>query len=417
MGYISGYFGVHVALTDLAVRRAKPREKPYKLFDGNGLYLHVVPSGARRWRFKYKFLGTEKLMGLGVYPEISLKEARELHAEARKLVRANIDPITSRRDERRHAIQKIESTFEAVAKEWHDQQRGRWTADHADRVWVSLKNNVFPELGRKPVAEIRAQDVIRILRHIEQRDALDVASRALQRTAAVLRYAVHTGRIEHNPAGDLRGVLKTRKVQHRPAMKAEELPEFLRKLDDYTGEPITAIALRLLLLTFVRPGELRGARWSEFDLEKSEWRIPAERMKMREEHLVPLSHQAMKLLGSLVPISGGRELLFPSRNGQGKPMSENTLTFALYRMGYHKRATAHGFRATASTILNEHGFRPDVIERQLAHAERNKVRAAYHRSEYLAERRKMMQWWADFLDTCTVGSKVIPLRARRRSRK
>lgn len=408
--------GVHLALTDTSIRRAKPRQKPYKLFDDKGLYLHVHPNGSRRWRLKYYVLGKEKLMGLGVYPETSLKDAREKQAVARKLVQSNIDPVTARREEKRRAIQIAETTFEVIAKEWHNHQRGRWTPDHADRVWASLKKNVFPALGRTAVAEIRPHDVIGVIRHIEQREALDVAARVMQRTAAVLRYAVHTGRIEHNPAADLRGVLKTRKVQHRPAMNAEELPEFLRKLDEYKGEPITAIALRLLLLTFVRPGELRGARWKEFNLERAEWRIPAERMKMRQEHLVPMSHQAMKLLGDLVPISGGRELLFPSRNGQDKPMSENTLTFALYRMGYHKRATAHGFRATASTILNEQGFRPDVIERQLAHAERNKVRAAYHRSEYLGERKAMMQNWADFLDGVKTNDKVVSLKSGRRGR-
>jgi len=252
--------------------------------------------------------------------------------------------------------------------------------------------------------------VLEVIRAVEFRGALDVASRILQRTSAVFRYAIQTGRATYNPAADMQGVLKTRKVDHRAAISQTELPDFLKKLDSYSGDPVTKLALRLIVLTFVRTGELRGARWEEFDLDQGEWRIPAERMKMRAPHIVPLSGQALAVIEELKPLTGQFDLLFPSQRDQRRPISENTLLYALYRLGYHKRATVHGFRALASTILNETGFRPDVIERQLAHAERNKVRAAYHRSEYLEERRKMMKWWGTYIESTAKDRKVVPLR-------
>ena len=248
-----------------------------------------------------------------------------------------------------------------------------------------------------------------VLRKVESRDALELASKTLQRCSAVFRFAIQTGRAEYNPVTDLKGALKTRKVIHRAALSRADLPEFLTKLSAYDGHMQTRLALNLVVLTFVRTGEIRGARWDEFDLDRAEWRIPAERMKMRSEHIVPLSQQALATLDELKPLSGHRELLFPSEKTWKKPISENTMLYAMYRMGYHGTATVHGFRATASTILNESGFKSDVIERQLAHAERNKVRAAYNRSEYLEERKKMMQWWADFLEGIKNNKNVVPI--------
>jgi integrase len=273
------------------------------------------------------------------------------------------------------------------------------------------QSEVFPRLDIKPIQEITLPEILDVVRCIEKRGALEVASRVLQRVNAVFRYAIQTGRATYNPAADLAGSIKTRKVTHRAALSRAELPEFLTKLNAYDGHPITKLALKLMVLIFVRSSELRGARWEEFDFERAEWRISAERMKMGTEYIVPLSRQAIAVIEELRPITGRYDLLFPNRDNLSKPMSENTLLYAMYRMGYHSRATVHGFRATASTILHEMGFWPDVIERQLAHAERNSVTAAYHRSEYLEERRRMMQVWADYLDSLTTDAKIVPIRA------
>lgn len=396
-----------MALTTVAIAKAKTRSKSYKLSDAQGLYLLVHSNGSKYWRLKYRVAGKEKLLAVGTYPAVTLAVARRVRDEAKQRLAAGVDPVQQRRDQKRRVLFDSVNTFAAVAKEWIEAQRGRWTDRHADKVTESLANNAFPLLGSRPVAEIETLELLNTLRIIEKRGALEVASRVAQRCASVLRYAVQTGRIKSNPALDLKGALKTRKAQHRAALSAAELPEFLRKLADYDGYIQTRYALEILMLTFVRPGELRGARWSEVDFEKHEWRIPAERMKMREEHIVPLSSQAVAALKAAHDLSKDSEFVFPSPRNSRKTMSENSLLFAMYRMGYHSRATAHGFRATASTILNEMGFDADVIERQLAHAERNKVRAAYHRSQYLSERRAMMQHWADYLDARKSGQEKV----------
>lgn len=396
-------------LTDTAIRTAKPKDKPYKLADEKGLYLLINQTG-KYWRLKYRFAGKEKLLALGVYPEISLKEARAKRDDARKVLEGNKDPAMVKRQAKLAAKRAAEDSFEAIAREWIDQQSERWTADHSARVLLSLEQDAFPALGARPVNDIEPPEVLDMVRVIERRGALETASRVMQRCAAVFRYAVHTGRAKHNPASDLRGVLKTRKVEHRAALSRAELPELLRKIEAYDGRLLTRLGLRFAALTFVRPGELRGARWDEFDIEAAEWRIPSERMKMKAPHLVPLSTQALATLEEIRPLSGRCAFVFPSERSLSKPMSENTLLYALYRLGYRSRMTAHGFRAVASTLLNESGFTPDVIERQLAHVEQNKVRAAYHRSEYLDERRRMMQWWGDYLDRAREGAKVVPIR-------
>jgi len=385
-------------LTNTAIRSAKPQSKPFKLSDGGGLFLLVQPNGSKWWRYKYRFGGKEKLLALGSYPEVSLAEVRELHYKARKALAAGIDPGEKKKEAKQKLRSKVESDFETVAREYHEQHLHEWNPRYARDVINRLETHLFPKFGKKPIADITSLDVLDALRVIEKAGALDMAQRMMQTCAQVFRYAVTTGRVERNPVTDLRGALKAPVRKHHAYLDANQLPEYLKKLEAYQGEPQTKLALRFLLLTFVRTTELRGALWKEISFENADWRIPAERMKMKDPHIVPLSRQAIAVLKELQKLTGHREHVFPNQNNPKTFMSENTMLYALYRMGYHSRTTGHGFRATASTILNEHGFQPDLIERQLAHCERNKVRAAYNHAQYLPERRKMMQWWADYLD-------------------
>lgn len=396
-----------VTLSDLQCKTAKPGEKSRKLSDSNGLYLEIMPNGSKYWRLKYRFGGKEKKLSIGVYPEISLSEAREQKEKARKLLANNIDPSEAKKEAKIQKKIEIEHTFEKIARQWHQNQIASWTPRHASYVLRRLEADIFPILGARDIKEITAPDLLAALRKIEARGAIDIAHRAHQTCGQIFRYAIATGKAERDVSSDLRGALKTRKKENYARLEAKELPEFLQKLEDYDGELQTKLAMKLLLLTFVRSGELRGARWEEIDLTKKEWRIPAERMKMRDPHIVPLSDQALAILEELKPMTGNREHVFPNRNKPMTFISENTLLYSMYRMGYHSRATVHGFRATASTILNEHGFTPDVIERQLAHAERNKVRASYNHAQYLPERRKMMQWWGDYVEDATGYEQVI----------
>jgi len=388
-----------MALTDTAIRNAKPSEKPRKLTDEKGLFLLVTPNGGKWWRLKYRFGGKEKLLSLGVYPDVGLKDARERRDETRTLLARGIDPGEHRKAEERKKKLSAKNSFEAVAREWLENIRDKWTPRHYADTLKRFEVYIFPELGARPIADVDAPELLAALRKIEKKGAGETARKVHRACGQVFRYAIATSRCKHNPAADLRGALRPKaKVEHRAAITAAELPELLRKIETYDkdggGDLQTKVALKLLALTFVRTGELREAEWGEFDLDHAEWRIPADRMKMKEPHFVPLSLQAVEVLRQLQAINGRYRYVFPGRNPE-KPMSKNTALFALYRMGYHSRMTGHGFRAVASTALNEMGFKPDVIERQLAHAERNKVRAAYHRSEYLAERRQMMQVWAD----------------------
>jgi integrase len=397
-------------LTETQVRNAKPREKAYKLFDGAGLFLEVPTAGNRRWRFKYRFDGKEKLLAFGVYPDVSLSEARERRDDARKLVRNGRDPSEVRRELKAAGEGGDRSSFRAVAEEWLSKKQGTWTPYHLGNVRSSLERDVYPSIGDKSIKTIQPTQMLSIIKAVETRGALDVAARVVQRCSNIFRHGVMTGRCTSNPAAELRGVVTQRKVTHRAAISRAEIPEFLTKLENYDGRPETRIGLRLLMLTFVRTNELRGARWSEIGFDKAEWRIPAERMKMHLEHIVPLAKQSVTALLELQKFTGYSELMFPGADGI-KPISENTMLYALYRMGYHGRATGHGFRALASTCLNELGWKGEVIERQLAHAERNKVRAAYNRAQYLAERRQMMQAWADFIDAQRTG-KVVALKRK-----
>lgn len=385
-------------LTDTACKNAKPEAKPRKLADGGGLYLEVAPSGSKYWRMKYRFAGKEKRLAFGVYPEVSLAKAREKREAARKILADGNDPGEVKKEAKRQIAVKAENNMEVIAREWYEHHLHEWKPHYARDVINRLETHIFPKLGSRPIADISSTELLSCLKVIEKSGALDMAQRMMQTCGQVYRYAIITGRTRYNPVNDLRGALKTPVRNHHAHLKADELPEFLQKLEAYDGEPQTKLALKLLILTFVRTTELRGAKWDEISFDKAEWRIPAERMKMKDPHIVPLSTQAITVLRELQKHSGNREFVFPNQQNPSKCMSENTMLYAIYRLGYHSRTTGHGFRATASTIMNEHGFTPDWIERQLAHCERNKVRAAYNHAQYLPERRKMMQWWGDYLD-------------------
>lgn len=397
-------------LTETAIRNAKAPEKPAKLFDGGGLYLLVNPQGSRLWRLKYRIHGKEKLLAVGSYPDVSLKRAREKRDEARKLLADGIDPSSQRKaDKLAHA-----DTFEKIAAEWLDLQRKRLVPVSIAKAEWLFKELLNPFLGSKPITTITAADILAVLRKVESRGKHDTAHRMRQRCSQIFRFAVATGRADRDPTADLRGALAPIVIQHRAAItEPQKIGGLLRAIDGYQGEPTVAAALKLSPLLFVRPGELRGAQWAEFDLrgKHPEWRIPAERMKMREPHIVPLSAQAVAILSELQILTGDGKYLFPSLRTTTRFISENTVNAALRRLGYSKEEmTGHGFRSMASTCLNEQGWHPDLIELQLAHAERNKVRAAYNRAERLVERRKMMQSWATYLDGLKAGSNVVSLR-------
>lgn len=387
-------------LTDTAIKGAKPGNGIKKLSDGNGLTLVVYPNGSKYWVYRYRYLGKEKTLSLGIYPVVSLADARRKLFDARTLLSNGQDPSEARKASKRQAILSAENTFEAVAREWITMKGAAWTPRYAEFVIGRLEKDIFPSLGPRPIKDITAPELLSAVRLIEKRGALDLAGRAMQCCGQIFMYGIATGRAERNPANDLKGALKTHVKKNHAHLKAIELPAFIQKVRAYdTRHPQTKLAVTLLMLTFVRTTELRGATWEELDLDKAEWRIPADRMKMRRDHIVPLSRQAVTAFRELQRLNGEWKYVFPNPYKPIKYMSENAILYALYRMGYHSRTTGHGFRHTASTILNESGlFSGDAIERQLAHVQGNKVRGAYNHAEYLPERRKMMQWWADYLD-------------------
>lgn len=398
--------GDTVMLTDTAVKAAKPRPKPYKATDGGGLYLLVQPSGSRLWRFDYRRPGgARNTLSFGIYPDVSLKHARQQRDDARKLLANGVDPGAKRQAEK----YALSDSFEAVAREWFERFSPNWATSHADKIIGRLEKDLFPWIGKRPIGTITPPELLTCLRRIESRGALDTAHRAHQNCGQVFRYAVATGRAERDPSADLRGALPPAKHKHYASITdPKKIGALLRAIREYQGSFITRCALRLAPLVFVRPFELRAAQWQEFDLDKGEWRIPAERMKARVVHLVPLSTQAIAILKELQPLTGKGKYLFPSVRTRLKPISDNTLNGALRRLGYTTdEITAHGFRSTASTLLNEQGWNRDAIERQLAHGERDEVRAAYNYAEHLPERRRMMQTWSDYLDgLCAAGSAV-----------
>ena len=362
-------------------------ERPKKHFDGRGMYLYQQPTGAKYWRLKYRYEGLEKTYAMGVYPRVSLEQAREKTEEAKQLLIQGIDPSEYKKNQ----------GFEIIAREWFDNERGGWKKRHADIVMNSLEKDVFPYLATRNISAIRPPELLTLIRRIEKRGALRVAEKVLQRIRAIFRYAIQTGRAKNNPASELVGVIKTKKVQHRKALPLEELPAFIEAVKNYEGMASTRNAILLMILVFVRTDELREATWDEIDIEESTWRIHEDRTKKERPHIVPLSHQAISLLKELPSYKTGG-YLFEGRKA-GKTISDKTMIHALYRLGYKGKATIHGFRGVASTALNESGlFSVDMIERQLAHIEGNAVRRAYNHAQHLPERIKMMQWWADYLD-------------------
>jgi integrase len=395
-------------LNDIAIRTAKPRTKPYKLSDGGGLYLLVNPNGARWWRFKYRYAGKEKLLSFGVYPDVVLKIARERRDEARRLVAGGIDPSVKRQSEK----SATENTFEAIGREWLRLQAKSLASNTHTKAKRMLENFVFPHLGSKPIATITPPELLSILKRIEEEGKHETTHRTKQRCGQIFRYAIQTGRAERDITTDLRGALVPPQTENHAAITDPVgIGQLLRAIDGYQGQATTRYAMKLSPLLFVRPGELRKAEWSEFDLDRAQWRIPAERMKMGEQHLVPLSTQAVELLRELFAITGSGRYVFPSLRSNQRPMSDAAITAALRRMGYSSdEMTWHGFRSMASTCLNEQGWHPDLIELQLAHAERNKVRAAYNRAQRLEERVTMMQAWADYLDGLWAGANVVPIK-------
>lgn len=411
-------------LSDTQIRTTKPGGKSVRLYDERGLYLEVTPSGGRWWRLKYRFSGKEKLLSMGTYPDTSLKAAREKRDRTRALLAEGVDPSETRRAEKASRSQAVANGFEAVAREWHAAVHlAQVSAGHAARTLIRLEQDVFPWLGGLPVGEIKAPELLQAMRRIEARGAIETAHRALQACGQVFRYAIATGRAERDPTPDLRGALKPVLVQHMAAITdPKRVGELLRAIKGYKGMPVTRAALQLAPLVFVRPGELRKAEWVEFDLDAAQWRIPAARMKRtRQEklsgtaHVVPLSRQAVALLRDLHPLTGHGRYLFPSPRTGERPMSDNGVLSALRRMGFPRdEMTGHGFRAMARTLLAERlGVDEAVIEAQLAHAVKDSLGRAYNRTEFLEQRRKMLQTWADYLDRLRDGAEVIPLKRSR----
>jgi integrase len=396
-------------LSDLRIRTAKPGKKDAKLFDGRGLFLLVTTSGGKLWRFKYRFDGKEKLLSLGAYPEISLGNARLMREEARQHITAGIDPASVKKAQNDDQPQ---DTLEQIAREWHERFSPKWAKNTADRILTRLELNVFPFIGNKPIAEIKAPDLLSMLRRIEARGAAYTAHRVRGICGQIYRFAVATGKAERDPTADLKGALTPVKTTHRPAITdPKELAGLLRMLDSYEGIPIVQAALKLLPMLFVRPGELRNMRWEDVDLEKGEWSYMVN--KTKSLHIVPLARQALAILQELQPLTGPEGYVFPSVRTNARPISDMTLNAAMRRMGIDTRTeiTGHGFRAVARTILDEVlGFRPELIEHQLAHSVRDPLGRAYNRTAHLPERRKMMQAWADYLEDLKTGNKVIPIR-------
>jgi integrase len=400
-----------MALTDLKVRTAKPADKQQKLYDSGGLLLLITTAGGKRWIFKYRSDSKEKSLALGVYPDVSLGEARKRRDAARAKLATGIDPSEAKKADKRAAKLAAANSFEAVAREWFETQKDGWSETYAGKVINCLEIDAFPRIGTRPIGSIEAPDILEIVKTVEARGVRETAKRVLQRSRAVFQYGIMTGRCTRNPAADIDAETVLKKgpgVQHMARVKATEIPQLMRDIDEYHGDIVTRLALRFMALTFVRTKEMINAEWSEFDETAAEWRVPADRMKMRDPHIVPLSRQALYVLTQLREINGQHRFVFYSVQGRG-PISNNTMLYALYRMGYKSRMTGHGFRGLAATALRELGYSRDLVERQMAHAERNQVTAAYVHAEYLPDRRLMMQAWADHLDNLKAGARVIQI--------
>ena len=390
-----------MSLTILEIQKAKPKEKQYKLSDGRGMYLIVSPRGGKYWRLDYRFNGKRQTLSLGTFPSTSLKDARRKCEETKSLIEDGVDPS----HQRKIKLAGDKDSFEAVAKEWYGKYRSQWTDNHAATTLRRIEANLLPWLGSRPVAVIEPREILQTLRRIEKRGSLETAHRVQQIASRIFRYAVATGQCSRDPTTDLKGALPPTRSTHFPTITdPTEIGALLRAIDGYQGSPITQLALQMAPLVFVRPGELRHSEWEEIHFDEATWRIPAAKMKMRRDHIVPLSLQTLRILEELKLLTGTGTYVFPSTRSVTRPMSENTINGALRRLGYtNDEFTGHSFRSMASTILNENSWNRDAIERQLAHVEGNSIRAAYNYAEHLEERRRMMQWWADYLDELRVS--------------
>lgn len=407
LGALWGHYGGHkrcpyfevppMKLTARQVDTAKPKEKPYKLSDGGGLYLEVATSGSRYWRLKYRYAGKEKRLAFGVYPEVSLAEARDKREAAKKVLAAGNDPGEVKKAEKIAQKLGFENTFEVIAREWHQVRADRWSLRYREEIIDTFEKDIFPYIGKRPIAEIKPMELLETLRRMEKRGALEKMRKVRQRCGEVFRHAIVTGRAEYNPAPDLATALATPKKTHFPFLTAEELPHFLKDLAGYTGSIITKTATQIIMLTGVRTQELRFARWEDINFEKRLWEIPAEVMKMKRPHIVPMSDQVVALFESLKPITGLYPLVFIGRNDRTKPISKESINQVIELLGYKGRVTGHGFRHTMSTILHEEGFDSAWIETQLAHVDKNAIRGAYNHAQYLDGRKEMMQWYGDYI--------------------
>ena len=385
-------------LTACQVETAKPKEKPYKLADGGGLYLLVNPNGKRYWRLKYRSLGKEKLLAIGVYPDVSLAEARNKREDAKRTLAAGNDPSLERKIEKLSRQQDAENSFEAITREWYQRRYDRWSVSYREEMMRTFEKDVFPYIGHRPIKDIKPMELLAVLSKIEARGATEKVRKVRQRCGEVFRYAIVTGRAIYNPAPDLASAMQGHEAVHYPFLKASELPEFFTALNAYTGSPIVLLGAHLLILTGLRTGELRAAEWREVNFDSAVWEIPKERMKMRRAHIVPLSKQALVHLERLKELTGNYPLMFPGRNDPSKFMSEASINQVFKRIGYGGRVTGHGFRHTMSTILHEKGFNSAWIETQLAHLDKNSIRGIYNHAQYLDGRREMMQWYGDFIN-------------------
>lgn len=386
-------------LTTLTCKNAKPKEKLYKLFDGNGLFLEIKANGNKYWRVKYRFHGKEKTYTIGSFPEISLSDARLECQKAKGTLKKGLDPSTAKIENKKAEKLKSENSFEAISIEWLDNMRESWTEGHYQDIKNRLENHIFPEIGHRPIAEIKTSELLYVLRNIEAKGLIDMPKRMRQTCGQIFRYAIITERAENNPAESLRGVLKAQKKTHYNKFEENDLPEFLKRLEACQNSDLQSkIGLKLILLTFVRTIEMRAARWEEINFDKKQWHIPLKRMKTEQKHIVPLSKQVIAEFRELQKLNGWSEYVFPNKEDPNTYTGANAFLDVIYNLGYKGIATVHGMRSTASTILNERGFNSDFIERQLAHTEKNKVRAAYNHAQYLPQRAKMMQEWADHID-------------------
>ncbi|MFN1129612.1 tyrosine-type recombinase/integrase [Lelliottia nimipressuralis] len=389
------------------VETAKPKEKPYKMADGGGLYLLVKTNGSRYWRLKYRIDGKEKLLALGVYPDVSLADARAKRDEARKGIAGGIDPLEVKKEQKVEREAQVKNTFQQIALEWHSMKVKKWSAGYASDILEAFNKDVFPFIGQRPVADIKPLELLNVLKKMEDRGATEKAKKVRQRCGEVFRYAIVTGRAEYNPAPDLTSAMQGHESTHYPFLTTKELPAFFKALAGYSGSELMVLAARLLIITGLRTGELRGALWSEIDTKKALWEISAERMKMRRPHIIPLSTQALAIIEQIRAMTGQFPLLFPGRNDPSKTMSEASINQVFKRIGYTGRVTGHGFRHTMSTVLHEQGYNTAWIETQLAHVDKNAIRGTYNHAQYLDGRREMLQWYADYMVSLENGSNVV----------